>query len=133
VAEELTVRGARVKIRSPWGVFFLSLVTLGIYYLVWYYKVNRELRDFGIGTSPLTSLIAFSIGGLIIVPPFVSIWNTLGRINEAEEKAGSPARISRGLGFVLFLIAFFFLPIELPYMQEHLNQTWRAAASQPQP
>jgi hypothetical protein len=133
VAEELTVRGARVKIRSPWGVFFLSLVTLGIYYLVWYYKVNRELRDFGIGTSPLTSLIAFSIGGLIIVPPFVSIWNTLGRINEAEEKAGSPARISRGLGFVLFVIAFFFLPIELPYMQEHLNQTWRAAGSQPQP
>jgi hypothetical protein len=133
VAQELTVPGGtRVKIRSPWGVFFLALVTLGIYYLVWYYKINRELRDFGIGTSPVTSLLAISVGGLIIVPPFVSMWNTLGRIGEAEERAGSPTRISRGLGFLLFVIAFFFLPIELPYMQEHLNQTWRAAASQPQ-
>jgi hypothetical protein len=132
VAEELTVpSGTRVKVRSPWGVFFLSLVTLGIYYLVWYYKINRELRDYGIGTSPLTSLVAISLGGLIIVPPFVSIWNTLGRIAEAEERAGSPARISRGLGFILYLIALIFLPFELPYMQEHLNQVWRAAASQP--
>jgi Na+/proline symporter len=133
VAQELTVPGGtRVKIRSPWGVFFLALVTLGIYYLVWYYKINRELRDFGIGTSPVTSLLAISVGGLIIVPPFVSMWNTLGRIGEAEERGGSPTRISRGLGFLLFVIAFFFLPIELPYMQEHLNQTWRAASSQPQ-
>ena len=31
MAEQLTVQsGARVKIRSPWGVFFLALVTLGI-------------------------------------------------------------------------------------------------------
>ena len=91
MAQELTISaGARVKIRSPWGVFFLALVTLGIYYLVWYYKINRELRDFGIGTSPVTSVLAISIGGLIIVPPFVSMWNTLGRISEAEERAGSP-------------------------------------------
>jgi hypothetical protein len=28
------------KIRSPWGVFFLALVTLGIYYLYWYYQAK---------------------------------------------------------------------------------------------
>ena len=126
MAEQLTVAGARVKIRSPWGVFVLSVVTLGIYYLVWYYKINRELRDFGIGTSPLTSLVAISIGGLIVVPPFVSIWNTLGRIAEAERRAGVPDPISQGLGLVLYVIAFFLLPIELPYMQAHLNRAWRA-------
>jgi hypothetical protein len=35
-ARELTVHGSRVKVRSPWSVFFLSLGTLGISYLVWY-------------------------------------------------------------------------------------------------
>jgi hypothetical protein len=132
VAEELTVSaGARVKLRSPWGVFFLALVTLGIYYLVWYYKINRELRDVGIGTSPLTSLLAISLGWLIIVPPFVSTWNTLGRISEAEQRFGSSAQLSRGLGFVLYLVALIFLPFELPYMQEHLNAVWRTAAREP--
>jgi hypothetical protein len=129
VAEQLNVNRARVKVRSPWGVFFLSLVTLGIYYLVWYYKINRELRDFGIGTSPLTSLVAISLGALIVVPPFVSIWNTLGRIAELEQRVDSPAHISHGLGFILYLIALIFLPFELPYMQAHLNRAWRAASS----
>jgi len=132
MAEQLTVQsGARVKVRSPWGVFFLALVTLGIYYLVWYYKINRELRDVGIGTSPLTSLLAITIGWFIIVPPFVSTWNTLGRISEAEQRLGSTAELSRGLGFILYLVAVIFLPFELPYMQEHLNQVWRTAAREP--
>jgi hypothetical protein len=131
MAEQLTVQGgASVKIRSPWGVFFLALVTLGIYYLVWYYKINRELRDVGIGTSPVTSLLAITIGWFIIVPPFVSTWNTLGRISEAETRFGSTAELSRGLGFILYLVAVIFLPFELPYMQEHLNQVWRTAASE---
>jgi hypothetical protein len=131
MAEQLTVQGgASVKIRSPWGVFFLALVTLGIYYLVWYYKINRELRDVGIGTSPVTSLLAITIGWFIIVPPFVSTWNTLGRISEAETRFGSTAELSRGLGFILYLVAVIFLPFELPYMQEHLNQVWRMAASE---
>jgi hypothetical protein len=134
MAEQLTIPGgAHVKIRSPWGVFFLALVTLGIYYLVWYYKINRELRDVGIGTSPLTSLLAISLGWIIIVPPFVSTWNTLGRIKEAEERFRSTAELSRGLGFILYLVALIFLPFELPYMQEHLNRLWRAAAAREAP
>src|SRR5438045_1253713 len=126
MAQEVQIANGTAKLRSPWGIFFLALVTLGIYYLVWYYKINRELRDFGIGTSPLTSLVAISIGGLIVVPPFVSIWNTLGRIAEAERRAGVPDPISQGLGLVLYVIAFFLLPVELPYMQAHLNRAWRA-------
>lgn len=135
MAETVRIRdtGATAKIRHPVGVFALSLVTIGIYYLVWYYKINRELRDYGIGTSPLTSLLAITIGGLIIVPPFVSMWNTIGRIQEAERKAGSETRISRGLGFILYLIAFIFLPFEIPYIQEHLNNVWKRAAGQAVP
>ena len=72
MAEAATIRGANVKIRRPWGVFFLVLVTLGIYYLVWYYKTNRELHDYGIEVEPVVSLLAITLGGLLIIPPFVS-------------------------------------------------------------
>jgi hypothetical protein len=37
----------QVKHRSPWAAALLPIVTLGIYHLVWWYRVNRELRDFG--------------------------------------------------------------------------------------
>jgi Domain of unknown function (DUF4234) len=82
VAESLSVRGVNVKIRGPWISFLLAIVTLGIYYFVWYYKTNRELRDYGravgrdLGDSPFTSLLAITIGWLILVPPFVSMFAT---------------------------------------------------------
>jgi Domain of unknown function (DUF4234) len=131
MAEEVQIGQGMAKIRSPWGAFFLALITFGIYYLVWYYKINRELRDYGIGTSPVTSLMAMLFGWIIIVPPFVSMWNTLNRIEQAEEKAGSETRISRGLGFVLYFVAVIFLPFEIPYIQEHVNNAWKRAASAP--
>lgn len=34
------------KTRNPWGVWLLSLITIGIYPLIWYFKINKELRDF---------------------------------------------------------------------------------------
>ena len=129
MAEELRVEGANVKIRSPAAVFVLALVTLGIYYVVWYYKINRELRDLGIGTSPWTSVIAITLGALILVPPFVSMWNTCGRIAEAERRFGVDPPLSQGVGMLFYVIAFFFLPVELIYLQDHANKAWRRAVA----
>ena len=133
MAREAVVRGAEVKIRRPWVVFVLSIVTFGIYYLVWYYKINRELRDFGRGlhqpnpldVSPGVALLAVSLGAFLIVPPFVSMWRTFKRIARAQELAGLERRISHVMGFVLFLIALVLLPFEVAYAQHHLNRLWR--------
>jgi formate hydrogenlyase subunit 3/multisubunit Na+/H+ antiporter MnhD subunit len=125
VAEAATIRGATVKIRRPWGVFFLVLVTLGIYYLVWYYKTNRELHDYGIEVEPVVSLLAITLGGLLIIPPFVSEWRYFKRIREAQLRAGLDRPISHVIGFVLYLIAVIFLPFEAVYAQGHLNRLWR--------
>jgi Domain of unknown function (DUF4234) len=131
MAEQLSVRGVDVKIRNPWGVFLLALVTLGIYYLVWYYKINRELRDYGratetpeLGDSPLISLLAISVGWLVVIPPFVSIYRTFGRIATAQNTAGVKAEASPLLGLVLFGIGVLFVPIELVYGQMELNKVW---------
>ena len=49
MAEVVHIKGtsATAKIRHPLAAFGLVFLTLGIYYFVWYYKVNRELRDLG--------------------------------------------------------------------------------------
>jgi hypothetical protein len=138
MAEELTVRGVDVKIRGPWIVFLLAIVTLGIYYLVWYYKINRELRDYGraagaagTGDSPLTSLLAVTIGWLILVPPFVSMYNTFGRIASAQRAGGLEDTASPGLGLLLYIVALVFLPVELVYGQLELNKLWQRERAAP--
>ena len=139
MAESVAVRGLQVKIRRPWVAFLLAIVTLGIYYLYWYYVLNRDLNDYGDrleqGENPLRvragiALLAITIGALLIIPPFVSVWRTMGRIKRAQERAGVEDRINHVLGFVLFLIALIFFPIEIPYAQSHVNKVWRREADE---
>lgn len=130
MAQELQVGGTTVKIRNPFLVFVWSLVTLGIYYLVWYYKINRELRDAcGIGVSPVVAVLAITVGWIVIVPPFVSWYRTFERIVQAQRQAGLTSEASPILGFILYVIAVFFLPVEVIYAQDELNKVWRARAS----
>jgi hypothetical protein len=112
------------KIRSAWGVFLLACITFGFYYLYWYYQANRELRDFGFGTNPTVSLLALFPGALLIVPPFVSWWRFLGRLQDAQARAGTLEHVDQATGIILYVIAVFLLPFELVYAQQHLNAVW---------
>lgn len=120
---------AKARLRRPWGVFFLSIVTFGLYHLYWYYEANRELKDYGAGTNPVLSLLAQFPGALLIVPPFVSWWRFFGRLREAQGRAGCAERVDHTTGIVLYVIAFFLLPFELVYAQRHLNALWEKAGS----
>jgi Domain of unknown function (DUF4234) len=126
VAEQVQVGGTTVKIRNPFLVFVWSLVTLGIYYFVWYYKINRELRDAsGVNVSPGIALLAVTLGWIVIVPPFLSWYRTFERTVQAQRGAGVTNEASPILGFILFVIAVFFLPVEVIYAQDELNKVWR--------
>jgi hypothetical protein len=126
MAEQLQVAGTTVKNRNPFLVFIWSIVTVGIYYLVWYYKINRELRDAGrVDVSPFVALLAVSIGWIVIVPPFVSWYRTFERIAAAQRAAGTRGEANPILGFILYVIAVFLLPVEVIYAQDELNKLWR--------
>jgi hypothetical protein len=92
-----------VKARRPWTIAVLSIVTLGIYSTVCYYKINREMRDFGSArgdhdlarSRPWRSVLAITIGGLIVIPALVSLVATLRRVQAVEREAsGSSGQIS---------------------------------------
>jgi Domain of unknown function (DUF4234) len=104
-------------------------VTLGIYFFVWYYKVNREMSDLGrargtdeLGDSPGTSLLAVTLGALVIVPAIVSLYNTFARTQAAARLTGvEPLNGWIALAFYLFL------GIGFPaYLQSGLNKVWGA-------
>ena len=69
MAETVSIEGQPFLKRNPLGVLGLSVVTFGIYFLYWYYKVNDELRRFvhDESISPTRSLMAMLFGGIIIV------------------------------------------------------------------
>jgi len=124
MAETITLNGYQFKKRHPLGVWGLSLITAGIYYLVWYYKINREARDY-LGDQdirPGIALLAVLFGWiLLLIPPFVSTYRTGQRIERMQQKAGVTDTISPGIGLVLFIVS----RLDMIYMQEHLNRIWK--------
>ena len=125
---QITARGKQAKIRNPWAVGGLSLITVGIYYLFWYFYVNREMSDWGeehqtdIGLSPGTSLVAITIGGIIIVPPYVSIFRTGKRMQVAQRVGGVHGGSALTFFFLSVIpIAHLFASV---YLQSELNKVW---------
>ena len=112
------------KIRNIWLVWLAwPILTLGIYHFVWWYKINREARDFArIEVSPGISVVAITLGVLIIVPPWVSIFRTGERIGQMQAAAGQEVTCNGVIG----LIASFFLGLHTLYYQYELNRTWEA-------
>lgn len=127
MADLVTVEGIGYKRRNPWGVFGLSLITIGIYYVVWWYKINNEMRNYGIVNKPAKATLAISLGALLIVPPFVSVYNTADRIKQAQDKASAKERIQPTLALLLFVVVGLFAP---PYYQSQLNKVWDALVDQ---
>ena len=83
------------KTRHPWGCWLLGFTI--VYPLIWYFKINRELRDFdpSIDVQPGLSVLAMTLGVvLIFIPPIVSWAHTTGRIQKAQKLAGSRKRCS---------------------------------------
>lgn len=128
------------KVRSYWVGLGLAVITLGVYGLFWYYFVNRELRQIGLvkhdpklaNSNPAVSVLAVSVGGVVLIPPFVSMGNYLERIRRAQELGGvaPERRVDVLAGFFLFFVgAFLILPLFVYYWYatKHQNAAVLAA------
>lgn len=131
MAEPIAFQGAQVKIRHPWGVWGLAIITLGIYHLVWWYKINRELRDYSaaagrpLGNDPVASVLAVFPGGIVIVPAVWTVVTTSARVRRVREMVErAPASDPNGL---LAAVLSFVLSLQLVYIGYAINACWRAA------
>lgn len=112
--------GRAMKHRHPIAVWLLPGITLGIYGLVWWYKINSEMgrfdprRPVGAGTS----LLAVTLGAFLLVPPYVSIYNTGQRIAERQRAAGLAQTCSPVVGIVLVFV----FGLYSVYYQAELNK-----------
>jgi len=128
MAETVNIEGRSYLKRNPLGVLGLTVITLGIYFFYWYWKINDELRlvEHDESISPTRSLMAMIFGWLIIVPPFIAMWNTANHVQALEERLGVGQTVEPAITIVIMLV---FSLANGIYVQAHLNRAWDAASS----
>ena len=130
MAETVTIQGQSYLKRNPLGVLGLTFITLGIYFFVWYYKINKEIQAFERDDtiSPTRSLMAIIFGWLVIVPPFIAMYNTAKHLQAIEQRRTIQPQLEPALVIVIMLLVSIGNGV---YIQEHLNRVWDRAAGAP--
>jgi drug/metabolite transporter (DMT)-like permease len=112
--------GGLGKVRNPWGVIGLSLITLGIYFIYWQYITYKELKDDandGIG------------GGLgLVFAIFIPIVNSFllpSEVGHVYQRQGKTPPVTGLTGFWTFIpiVGFFIWTIKV---QGRLNEFWES-------
>ena len=133
-AYEVEVQGVRVKMRDPWRVGILVLVTLGIYGIVWFYKANRELDDYAhetgahrVGGNPALAVLGITLGVVLVIVPFATwIWFLI-RLSRAQEHRGIEGTITPWYSAAMWLLAIFPIAgtvVFYEWVQLNLNIIW---------
>ena len=114
-------QGSAMKFRGPVVVWFLwPILTFGIYHLVWYYRIHKELKRYDriqYGLSPWGSTLVMLFLGWTIVAPLISYYNTGEAIAKAQRRAGLPATCSP----VASMLLWFVFGLNVFYIQRQLN------------
>ena len=138
MAEEVQISPGSIertaKIRHPVAVPVLSLITIGIYSIYWWYQINREMVDLGrsrnadgLGDNATMSLLAMFPGAFVLIPPIVSLYNGIKRIQRAQEVTTGEVTMNGWIVLAAILVGFI-IPfaglIAYGYIQSELNKVW---------
>jgi hypothetical protein len=128
MAETVMIQGQSYLKRNPLGVLGLGFITLGVYFVYWFYKANQEIQRYtGDQTiSPTRSLLAVFPGGIVIVPALIAFYNTANHVVQMEQQGGITSQISPAITVVIGLV--FSIAVGI-YVQEHLNRVWDSASA----
>ena len=116
------------KIRSTGTCVLLTIVTLGIYSIFWFYKTHDEMKQHtgnGIG-GPVALILALLVS---IVMPFL----TSAEVGNLYERKGQPKPVSGATGLWYLLLGWFFLVGAIVWFvktNNALNEYWRAQGAQ---
>ena len=110
------------KERGVAFVIFVSIITLGIYYLVWVYKSHEEIKEHsGVGVGGVLGLVIALVVGF--VTPFV----LPSEIRKMYERDGKESPVSgwTGLWATLGLLILVGPIVWFVKVQRELNRYWR--------
>lgn len=122
MATDVNIGGQTFRKRNIFAVWLLPAITLGIFHIVWWYKINNEARRYlgDPSINPTVSVLALVPGFILLVPPYVTVWRTAARVRRMQQQAGISDVISPGIAL---LLAFVFSLHSL-YIQNELNKIW---------
>ena len=128
MADEMRIGTGSIKRRDPWNTFFLGIVTLKIYHFVWYYMINREIRDHSgesVKVDPVVSVLEVTLGFIVVVPALMSMYRTADRVRRVQQATGAMKTINPWVALLLGVLSFYnLLNFYLPYVQTHINSAW---------
>ncbi len=104
-----------VRKQGAWGLWWLVGITFGVYYFVWYSRINRELS--AILNSDVPADGAWW-SQLIPIYNFVGLAKTAGRVNSAHAAVGSPTRVG---SFMSWFLAPCWFASQTRYLQRRIN------------
>lgn len=123
----MTNTGPLGQERRPLAVIFFSIITLGIYYLVWVYKSQEEIKEHsGQGIGGVLGLVVALVAGF--VTPFV-IPSEVRKMYERDGKV-SPVSGWTGLWATLGLLILIGPIVWLVKVQRALNRYWETKSGQ---
>ncbi|MBA3331661.1 MAG: DUF4234 domain-containing protein [Actinobacteria bacterium] len=118
-----------------WVVAILTVVTFGIYGIFWWYFVNREMADLGrsrgtdeLGDSPGKSVLAITLGALIVVPAILSLVNGFKRVQATQRLTGQAPILN---GWIALILVVVISPAFNAYLQSGLNGAWSSLGNEP--
>jgi hypothetical protein len=107
------------KRRNAGVVLVLILITFGIYLLIWYYKINSEIKEHDPSQEFSPALATLAL--FVPIVNLVSYYNTANRIKMMQKADTSNDLISPGAALLWALLFFIGYPI---YIQSALNNHW---------
>ena len=111
------------KTRNAGVVILLGIITFGIYFVVWYYKINNEVKHHDTNQQFSPGLATFAL--FIPIANFVTYYNTANRIKLMQKVHSSQDLINPVVAFLLLFLFYIGYPI---YVQGALNNHWHEHA-----
>jgi hypothetical protein len=111
------------KVRNPWAVIGLSIITLSIYWYYWNYQVFREMKDHsGDGVGGVIGLVIALVIGV------VNLFLIPSEVGNMYAKAGQekPVRGVTGFWNLIPIIGWIIWTIKV---QGAMNERWESAGA----
>jgi hypothetical protein len=120
LSRDTLTMGVLPRYRNPYRVCAFGLLTVGLYWVWWIYRMNRELRAFDarLGGRPAGVAAAVVFGAPFGVPQFQAVERTAARIERAQAAAGLPRTCDPPTAVLMWLC----FGVGVLYLQDELNK-----------